>query len=131
MWSVSPSRKFLYFTVVDAGETIPYNVERYIEKYGMDKVNNYLDWAIQEGNSTRDSCAPGGIGLSLIKDFISLNKGELHIVSGEDIFEYNSRGERYRKMDYSFPGTIVTLAFNLGDESKYYFTHEDIDQIEF
>lgn len=126
-----PQKSFLYFTIVDSGETIPYNVKKYIKKYNLGDCENHLAWALKAGNSTRDLDTPGGLGLALIKNFISLNAGELHIISGNDIFEHTRRGERYQKLNYSFPGTIVTLAFNLGDQNMYYLSNENIEEIQF
>ena len=52
--------------------------------------------------------------------------GELYIVSGEEAFEQNHYGKRYKQLSISFPGTIVTMAFNLTDESSYHLTNEII-----
>lgn len=120
-----PSKSLLYFTVTDSGETIPYNVHTFLNEHQVKISTSALEWAIQSGNSTRRSNSPGGLGLYLLSDFIKLNHGELYIVSGGETFEQTKRGIRYKYLDYIFPGTIVTMAFNLNDKYSYCFSGED------
>ncbi len=126
-----PKSAMLYFTMVDAGETIPYNVEEYFKRCGKESPNDALFWAIQEGHTTVDEDGPRGIGLSLIKSFVASNEGELYIVSGKYTYEKTKKGERCKEMKYSFPGTIVTLAFNLMDTSAYFMMNGTIQEIQF
>ena len=121
-----PRKRLLYFTITDSGETIPYNVRNYCQKYGIDlkESNGALSWALQSGNSTKIMDEPRGLGLYLLSDFIKMNGGELYIISGEEGFEQNKHGIRYNKFDCPFPGTIVTMAFNLWDRSSYCLTSE-------
>lgn len=119
-----PKTGLLYFTITDSGETIPYNVSSYLHDHNIEIQTTTLEWAMQSGNSTRRTDAPGGLGLYFLSDFISLNKGELYIVSGIETFEQNKRGIRYKLLDYNFPGTIVTMAFNLNDTSSYCLSSE-------
>lgn len=126
-----PKSSMLYFTMVDAGETIPHNVRMYFDKYNQLPPDNTLLWALQEGHTTSDDDGPRGIGLSLIKNFIALNKGCFYIVSGKNIYEITKKGERYFEMEASFPGTIVTLAFNLRDDAAYYMEAGSIQEIQF
>ena len=119
-----PKKSLLYFTIVDSGETIPYNVSTYCTNLNIVAPSKTLEWAITPGNTTRATGTPGGLGLSLLRSFIELNKGKLYLVSGNEIYEKNGMDEKHMYMKYSFPGTIVTVAFNLSDESKYRMTSE-------
>ena len=49
---------------MDIGETIKYNVDRYDELNA--EVCNRIQWAMQEGNSTRKNGTPGGLGFSVV-----------------------------------------------------------------
>lgn len=120
-----PSKSLLYFTITDSGETIPYNVSSFLQEHEIGIDTSSLEWAMQSGNSTRRSDSPGGLGLYLLSDFIRLNCGELYIVSGNETFEQTKKGIRYKYLEYSFSGTIVTMAFNLNDNSSYRFTNEN------
>lgn len=119
-----PATSLLYFSIVDTGETISYNVTEYFNKYSLPLPSNTLKWAIEAGNTTLVEDAPRGLGLSLIKDFIHENKGYLYIVSGQETYQITPFKENYRFMDTEFPGTIVTIAFNLADSSSYYMKSE-------
>lgn len=116
-----PRKHLLYFTITDSGETIPYNVRKHCQKYNieLEDANCCLSWALQPGHSTKIFDEPRGLGLYLLSHFINLNKGELYIVSGEEAFEQNTLGKRYKQLSNPFPGTIVTMAFNLTDQSSY------------
>lgn len=122
-----PKTSLLYFSVVDTGETIPYNVNRYHKKHSLSLPSNTLKWALEKGNTTLEDNIPRGIGLYLIKEFVNLNQGYFYIVSGNETYEINPKyGERYKCMEYTFPGTIVTIAFNLADNASYSMADENI-----
>ncbi len=126
-----PQSKLLYFTVADGGKTIIENVEEYHNKIKKEIPDNCLEWAIASGNSTSLSKTPRGIGLHLIKEFVSMNNGQLFIFSGSDTYEITNGKERYCKFNSPFPGTVVTLAFNLSDKGTYCLSSENISEIVF
>lgn len=119
-----PSKSMLYFTIADSGETISQNVSSFLRENNININSSNLEWAMQSGNSTKKD-APGGLGLYLLSSFITLNEGELYIVSGNETFEQTTKGIRYKYLDDSFNGTIVTMAFNLNDKSSYYWDDKD------
>lgn len=126
-----PNSSMLYFTIVDTGETIPYNVNRYHFLHGMKNPDNPLEWAILDGNTTSTDNAPRGIGLTIIRDFFRFNNGNFCIVSGSHTFEILNTKERFKTLDYPFPGTIVTVGFNLRDTTSYYLASEQDITIQF
>lgn len=126
-----PKTSTLYFSIVDTGETISYNVDKYHEEHLLKSPDSRLAWALEAGNTTLDIGRPRGLGLSLVKDFIILNNGYFYIVSGSETFEISKGKERYLCMKNSFPGTIVTIAFNLKDTASYYMKNELIPTIQF
>lgn len=125
-----PKSSMLYFTVADHGETIPYNVLSYFKKNQRQAPSNILDWALQVGTTTSNDQIPRGVGLYLIRKFIQENQGELFIISGKENYELNANKERYLSLCSAFPGTIVTLAFNLND-SVFHSTGSDDTEIIF
>lgn len=126
-----PKSEVLYFTIVDAGTTIYGNVKRFHELRKLEVPKCCLEWAIGEGNTTLETKTPRGIGLSLIRDFVKLNKGEIYIVSGMETYEMAKAKERYKSFKESFPGTIVTIGFNLKDKSSYHMKSEENTTIQF
>ncbi len=111
--------KMLRFSIVDIGTTIRKNVEDYFHESGKTFSGNALKWAMVRGHSTRRTPEPGGLGFSLILEFIKLNHGMFSLVSGSEGFEYKHGEENYFDLHYPFTGTIVTLSFYLGDHSSY------------
>lgn len=120
-----PKSNYLYLTVVDAGETIPYNVNIYFNKMKVDVPESRLAWAMESGNSTRIKETPGGLGLSFLDEFIKLNSGKLYIVSGNETYERIRGKGRHKYMDTPFPGTIITVAFNMSDSNAYVMSSEE------
>ena len=121
----------LFFTIVDIGETIPYNVIKYHEECKLPIPEKFLPWAVASGNSTLAIKSPRGIGLTLIKDFVEKNRGEFYIVSEKETFEISNGKSRLKQLDYPFPGTIVTIGFNLHDKATYFLKSDMCDSIQF
>lgn len=126
-----PKSYMLYFTIVDIGETVSYNVSTYHHSRNIVLPDNALKWAMESGNSTLLDQKPRGIGLSLIKDFVILNNGDFYILSNYETYEIHRSKERFKKLTYPFPGTIVTVGFNLRDNAIYYLDSGTYDTIQF
>lgn len=60
-----------------------------------------------------------------------MNKGTLYIISEQETYELVSGKERYKKLDYPFPVTIVTVGFKLNDTASYHFISEENSTIQF
>ena len=126
-----PKSSMLFFTIVDMGETIPYNVREFHNLHSLVLPNSCLEWAVQSGNTTSSIAKPRGLGLFLIKDFIQRNKGSFYIVSGDENYEISKEKEKSRLLDYPFPGTVVTVGFNLSSNISSYISSEDDNTIQF
>jgi hypothetical protein len=116
------TKKRLDFTIVDLGRTIKSNVKDYVNQdiSGKDAIK----WAIAEGNTTKLGEIPGGLGLSLIREFLGKNNGKIQIVSEDGYWEQKGCIEREECFSQIFPGTIVNLEFNIDDKSYYYLLSE-------
>jgi len=77
-----------------------------------------IRWAMEDGHTTKKN-APGGLGLGILKKFIQRNNGLIQIVSYKGFYQYNAYGDTIEQMDYSFPGTIVTVEFRTDDRRSY------------
>lgn len=126
-----PKSYMLYFTLVDIGETISYNVNRFHRDRHLPLPSNPLNWALKMGNSTIFSSQPRGIGFTLIRDFVSLNNGDFYVLSDSITYEFHRGQERYKQLSAPFPGTIVTIGFNLHDNSTYRLKSDVHDTIQF
>ena len=124
-----PTLKKLDFTIVDLGHTIRHNVRNYLKEPTKSGVESVL-WAIQEGHTTKTGNIPGGLGLSLIREFLQLNEGKLQIASSDGYYE-ECKGEKItEKLNFAFVGTIVNIEFNLNDDKSYSLVEEvDINNL--
>lgn len=121
-----PRKKKMTLTITDLGKTIQKNVSEYAARNNTD-ISNALEWALIQGNSTKETFAPGGLGFSLLLNFLKRNKGTFTLISADQCFQLDHKGKhRYKSLDYSFPGTIVTITINL-DDKYYYCINEDLE----
>lgn len=121
---VFPSEKRLDFTIVDLGIGFRENVERYLnEEIGAAAA---IAWGMERDNTTRAGDIPGGLGLSILREFVEKNGGELMIYSDKGYWSHSNRGVSAEGIDVRFPGTFVTLEIKLDDE-KIYFLEDEID----
>jgi len=113
-----PQKQRMDFTISDAGVGIRENVRRYTGKKKISSCNAIL-WAMAEGNTTKTGNQPGGLGLKLIKDFIKINLGKMHVVSRFGYYEFSANGESLHKINNDFPGTCIHVEINTKDTNRY------------
>jgi hypothetical protein len=106
------------FTIVNIGITVGENVVSYLNERGEVLPDNNITWAVQPQNSTKRTNS-GGIGLSLMQEFIYYNRGKYQIISGNEFWELDSRVISARKFDDFFPGTIINIEIDQNDSSYY------------
>lgn len=112
------------FTIVDVGNTIRDNVIKYLTDLNKSIPTNCISWAVEPEHSTKITNS-GGIGLSLMHDFIYFNHGKFQIVSGNEFWELNARTIEMAKLNDYFPGTIVNIEIDQNDK-KFYRYQENI-----
>lgn len=112
-----PKKNVLDFTIVDIGGGIKNKVNEFLQE--NKNATDAIKWALIDGNTTKRD-APGGYGLSILKNLIALNKGFMQIVSNEGFYEYTNGGrETYKLFQGEFPGTVINLQFKTDDTSSY------------
>ena len=117
-----PAKHRLDFCVSDTGIGIRRKIYKELGlKMNSDKA---IEWALQEGNTTRKGNVPGGLGLKLIREFIAMNKGRIQIVSDRGYWEFNPQGETLCRIDTPFPGTVINIEINTSDASSYCLSSE-------
>lgn len=117
-----PQSKKFDFTVVDLGDTIRKNVREFLNnKIAAKKA---IEWAAFKGNTTRTGNIPGGLGFSLIRDFLKLNNGVIQIVSSNGYWQDKNDTIFVEDFPKYFFGTIVNIEFNLNDDKNYILTEE-------
>lgn len=116
-----PGTNRLDFSIADLGIGIR---ERIRHDLGKDmSATDAISWAMG-GNTTKTGKRPGGLGLKLIREFIELNMGRVVVVADAGYWEF-SGGESYvQVLEYSFPGTVVTIEINAADKTSYRLKNE-------
>ncbi len=110
--------KKMDFTIVNLGTTIGENVKSFLIERNKQLPNNNISWAVQPENSTKRTNS-GGMGLSLMQEFIYHNSGKYQIISGNEFWELNNKTISEKNFQYSFPGTIINIEIDQNDTSYY------------
>lgn len=82
-----------------------------------------IKWAMIDGNTTKKGVS-GGLGLALLKEFISQNNGKIQIISGDAFYEFSHQKEVIQKLDYYFDGAVISMTFKTDDMRTYTFANE-------
>jgi hypothetical protein len=118
------SESKLRFAISDMGVTIRKNVNDYFNSQSRINGQDSIEWAVQRGNTTKKGTIPGGLGLSLIRDFLKLNGGAIQIISSNGYWEEKKGITFANTFKDRFLGTIVNLEFNLMDTNSYVLSSE-------
>ena len=121
-----PQKGRLDFTVVDIGRTIRKNVGDYLHKNVSGK--KALDWAVQKNTTTRKDNIPGGLGFTLIREFLRKNNGKIQVASADGYWYEKESTSHSKELGVFFRGTAVNLEFNVNDQSSYCLTSEIEDK---
>ncbi len=117
-----PKRNRLDFSVADLGIGIRRNVW---EHTGLDLLaDQAIVWATSEKNTTKRGPIPGGLGLKLLREFITLNEGRLQIVSDAGYWTLEKGAVQTALLSAPFPGTVVNVEINTADRRSYALASE-------
>jgi len=119
-----PQLQRLDITLADAGIGVRENVRRFMRR----NVSSLfaLRWALEGNNTTKQGPQPGGLGLKLLQEFVSLNQGKLQIASRFAFYQLDASGPQFQKLDFDFPGTVVNLEINTADTQAYRLATEEL-----
>lgn len=113
------------FTIVNLGKTFKENVYGYLQERSEPLPSNSIAWAVEPNHSTKRDIT-GGIGLSLMRDFINYNHGKFQIISGNEFWELCNRQETCKNFDHEFPGAIVNIEIDQNDKNLYTYSKNQI-----
>jgi hypothetical protein len=117
-----PGDHRLDFSIADLGIGMAENVSRTLGKSISDV--DAICWAVEPGNTTKTGTIPGGLGLKLLREFISLNHGRIEIVSRCGYWLQNGTEISTRILNTPFPGTVVNIEINTADQASYCLASE-------
>jgi len=115
-----PHKEKIEFTIVDMGIGFKKHINDSFN-FSLSSVQT-IKWALINGNTTKKD-VPGGIGLSLLTEFIKLNRGKFQIISDDGFYEVGET-ENSGFLDSPFPGTIVNMEFRTDDTNSYRLSSE-------
>lgn len=117
-----PKKGRLVVSLTDLGIGIRANLEKRLGlKLAADKA---ISWATEGRNTTKKGAVPGGVGLKILREFITLNGGTLQIVSDRGYWRLSAGAVDTSTMDAPFPGTTVTLDIDTSDRKSYKLSGE-------
>lgn len=117
-----PKRHRLDFSVADLGIGIRRNV---LDHTGLDlPADQAIVWATSERNTTKRGPIPGGLGLKLLREFITLNQGRMQIVSDAGYWSLEQGNVQTALLSAPFPGTVVNVEIDTADQRSYALTSE-------
>lgn len=111
------------FTIVNLGTTISQNVNAFLTEKNKELPDNTISWAVKPENSTKRTNS-GGMGLSLMQEFIYYNNGKYQIISGNEFWKLNNKKICEKKFRNTFPGTIINIEIDQNDTSYYKYKEE-------
>lgn len=112
-----PIGRRLDFSIADLGIGMRENIKK---KRGLDFAPEAaIAWATEGNNTTKTGKIPGGLGLKLLRDFVTLNKGRIQIVSDAGYWELADGAVTTKRFAQPFPGTVVNVEINTADRRSY------------
>lgn len=117
-----PTKERLDFSIADLGVGICKNVN---QKTGQNLTpQQAILWAVQARNTTKSGPIPGGLGLKLLTEFVSMNGGRIQIVSDSGYWELTGGRPTTKTLPAPFPGTVVNIEINTADTKSYRLASE-------
>lgn len=111
-----PTKHVIEFTITDMGVGFKNRVN---ERFGVNlSAAQAIQWAVINGHSTKSSIS-GGIGLAILREFITKNKGKIQIVSNDGFYHFDAEQEYSANLFGEFPGTIINMQFRTDDLGSY------------
>lgn len=109
-----PRLETLKICIVDFGIGIPANVRKFKNNPNIE-TTSALEWAFQSGTTTKPDGIGRGLGLDLLKQFITINQGYMEIYSGDGRVVYASDREEYSQQSSFFEGTLINITLQCNE----------------
>jgi hypothetical protein len=117
-----PTKKRLVFSIADLGIGILKNVKEHTKQEMT--AEQAISWAVEGKNTTKVGRIPGGLGLKLLREFITMNQGRIQIVSDKGYWELSGGKAFTKSFRNPFPGTTVNIEINTADTNSYCLSSE-------
>jgi len=121
-----PKKNKIEFMITDLGLGIKNVVNKRFNR-NLTAVQA-INWAMQDRHTTKLEIS-GGIGLSLLYDFIEVNKGKIQVLSNDGFWQFSDGKIETGHFMYEFPGTMVNISVCTDDSNSYMSVDEVSDDI--
>jgi hypothetical protein len=112
-----PTLKALTLTAADFGIGIAGNVRQFLGRAISDV--DALEWAFEHGNTTKPNHgSPRGLGLKLLRDFVSVNHGHMNVYANGAFARFSSKAPIFNRFPVAFSGTVFHISLHC-DNAKY------------
>lgn len=120
-----PASKILKFSIADLGVG-------FRSRVGTALISNLstvesIKWSLIRGNTTRKGVS-GGLGLSLLSDYMIRSGGIIQIGSRGGLLEIKE-GSFNEISDFDFPGSFVNFEVSVNSEAEYILDQGDADDL--
>lgn len=78
-----------------------------------------LSWALEKGNSTKDTGNPSGLGLHLLRNFVNVNGGEFRLYANDGVLSERAGSQKTYPLKAPYPGTLIEVRLKVRDDVKY------------
>ena len=104
-----PAKGYFEIAFYDSGIGIANKIKSKIKLNQLNEDSDYIEWAMDRGNSTLD-VPNAGLGLYILREFLKLNHGVFQIFSGNGYFGHTSNSVEEKKyIQNYFYGTLINI----------------------
>lgn len=116
-----PNKHCIDFSIVDTGLGIR-NTVNTRTGWKLTAIEA-IRWALVDGNTTKLG-VPGGYGLTILQNFLHLNRGSLQIISNDGYYRDSNNSQNSYSFNGEFPGTVLNLQIKTDDNNLYRLINE-------
>ncbi|MEG0529064.1 MAG: hypothetical protein RR578_01825 [Bacilli bacterium] len=101
-----------YFSIYDIGIGIPNSVRKHLNNENLSS-RDALSWAFKEGNTTKITDYPRGVGFTLLEEFRKEVKGKILLITEDIYYEAKNKYNKFNFLPNSVRGTLFTFKISV------------------
>ncbi|MEB2783779.1 hypothetical protein [Algoriphagus persicinus] len=115
-----PRHRIIILAVADLGFGIPFTVNKYLTDHCLSKLSQIdaVEWALKINKTTQSKPYNAGKGLDTISSFVTANKGQWKLFSGEVKMQSGVSGNQFFiNPIQNFVGTVIEISIKVDNLS--------------
>lgn len=101
-----------YFSIYDIGIGIPNSVRQHLKDEEISS-KDALNWAFKEGNTTKITDYPRGVGFTLLEEFRKEVKGKILLITEDIYYEAKNKYNNFNFLPNKVRGTLFTFKISV------------------